>query len=529
MRLFRPALVLVLLLLTSSLPGNASPTIDFVGGGVVRGDLGVAGDEPKRTAAAALRTVADRLNVDPAEFRFDSVRRSLVGVHVRGRQVRDGIVVDGSSAAVHIVDGRVVQVEARAVRLPGSGAAAPLTQRAAVDAALAHLDVSTQLRPAGAQRLMVDTGDELTDVWRVAVLAAAPAVAAHVDVAASTGQVIAVHDARLRADGTATVFDPNPVVSTRNADLRQPGEMGLPADPDLDSAALTAALKVLPVREYDATAIAAGQLSGPWADVQGPASLVSAPGETTFSFTRGDPRFETPMVYTHIDRFQRYIQSLGFTEEAGVNAEPQVAYALPIQGFDNSFYMGGGQDILAFGAGGVDDAEDAEVILHEYGHAVHDDQVPGWGSRHEGGAMGEGFGDWLAAAYYAAELSGGFQDPCIMDWDATSYSSADPPCLRRTDKPKTYPKDMTNNSVHADGELWSAFLWRLRAKLGETPVEQTDNSMRLVLTSHEFLTTTAGFGDAIAALRLAADALEEPEWPALIDETAAETNMPLNP
>ncbi len=49
------------------------------------------------------------------------------------------------------------------------------------------------------------------------------------------------------------------------------------------------------------------------------------------------------------------------------------------------------------GAGGVDDGEDAEVILHEYGHAVHDAQVPGWGDTHEGGAMGEGWGDFLAA------------------------------------------------------------------------------------------------------------------------------------
>src|SRR3712207_7035090 len=34
---------------------------------------------------------------------------------------------------------------------------------------------------------------------------------------------------------------------------------------------------------------------------------------------------------------------------------------------------------VTFGNGGVDDAEDADIILHELGHAIHDNQVPGWG------------------------------------------------------------------------------------------------------------------------------------------------------
>jgi hypothetical protein len=40
-------------------------------------------------------------------------------------------------------------------------------------------------------------------------------------------------------------------------------------------------------------------------------------------------------------------------------------------------------DRLAFGEGGVDDAEDVDVVLHEYGHAIQHDTVPGWGGRHE--------------------------------------------------------------------------------------------------------------------------------------------------
>jgi hypothetical protein len=38
-------------------------------------------------------------------------------------------------------------------------------------------------------------------------------------------------------------------------------------------------------------------------------------------------------------------------------------------GIENS-YSWDKKDLLRFGKGGVDDAEDAEVILHEYGHAM---------------------------------------------------------------------------------------------------------------------------------------------------------------
>ena len=50
---------------------------------------------------------------------------------------------------------------------------------------------------------------------------------------------------------------------------------------------------------------------------------------------------------------------------------------------------------LRFGKGGVDDAEDAEVILHEYGHAIHDSQNFSFATE-EAGAISEGFGDYWA-------------------------------------------------------------------------------------------------------------------------------------
>jgi hypothetical protein len=474
-----------------------------------------------------LTRYAGRLGIDPTQFRFESVRHSLVGTHIRGRQFVDGVPVDASSAIVSLTNGKVVWVEAHSVSATGGAAPLPIGATTARSAALAALGVTDPERVSSERLLVVNSG-MLTDVYRLTVFSLAPAVAATVDVSTESGRVIKIADRSLYADAVATLFDPNPIVSTKNNALRTPGVDEGGADTDLDSPELTAALRDLPIKEYDPQLAAAGRLVGPWVTSIGPAPHVGiAAGR--LDYTRGDPRFESAMAYAHLDRYQRYLQDvLGFTGAASVNAESQDVYALPVQGYDNSFYQPG-NDLMLLGAGGVDDGEDAEVILHEYGHAVQDAQVPAWGANAEGGAMGEGFGDFQAGTYYA-RTSGGFQDVCLMDWDSTSYSSSNPPCIRRMDSPKVWPADK-ENEVHADGEIWSTFLWRIRNQLfdpetadqksaDELAIEMSDNALKLVISSHEFLTKQAKFVDAVAALDTAANALGHPEWLPIIDSSA---------
>ncbi|HEU0130621.1 MAG TPA: M36 family metallopeptidase [Mycobacteriales bacterium] len=510
-----------------ALAGSAPATrIDLLTAHTAYGDLGPGRGDPRAVAATALRTFAGRLHVDAARFRFDTVRTSPMGTHVRGTEVRGGVPVAGTGAVVTIVDGRVWAVSAYgAGDVAGAPAATPVSAATAVANVLRAAGVTTTLVPSHATRVLVPTAGRLVDTYRVAVLAARPAVARTYDVSAADGRVLAVRDDNRYVDGSATVFDPNPVVSSRNTKLRTPGVDTQGVDTDLDSAELTKELKTLPLKGLNATDLAAGKLTGPWVDVVGPAAP-SLDGK--FAFTRGDPRFESTMAYAHLDRIQRYFQSLGFSpaRENGANAEPQTVVTTRVESYDNSFYQPG-NDVIVYGTGGVDDAEDAEVIAHEYGHAVQDDQVPGWGDTAEGGAMGEGFGDFLAGSYYARSISKGFGDVCVADWDSTSYSSGNPPCLRRLDSKKVYPKDI-EDEVHADGELWSAFLWRVRTAIGKTAAARTDNSIKLVLTSHFLLTPQAEFGDAVAALRVAARGLRHPEWVPLIDKAARVTKMPLS-
>ena len=113
----------------------------------------------------------------------------------------------------------------------------------------------------------------------------------------------------------------------------------------------------------------------------------------------------------------------------------------------------------------MDDAEDQEVVWHELGHAIQDDQVPGFGESEEGGAIGEAFGD-----YWAVTMSEpvGKGSTCRASWTGTPRRTPTAPshCLRRVDGPKT--TDDIDGEVHDDGEIWSRALWDIHNALGRT-------------------------------------------------------------
>src|SRR5215510_7109452 len=145
------------------------------------------------------------------------------------------------------------------------------------------------------------------------------------------------------------------------------------------------------------------------------------------------------MAYYWMTEAEKYIHSLGFgTTRPGINNEPQDARINQL-GADNSFETDHPKDELRFGKGCVDDAEDGEVILHEYGHAIHFSQGFQFSSE-EAGAISEGFGDyWAVTVSQVVRAKLGLAStpaalvPCVADWDSTSYTSATPHCLRRVD------------------------------------------------------------------------------------------------
>ena len=85
------------------------------------------------------------------------------------------------------------------------------------------------------------------------------------------------------------------------------------------------------------------------------------------------------MAYFWVNQAQEYLQSLGFGSTLRPVNMQRAGRARSIStAADNSFFRRRQATIdIRLGKGGVDDAEDAEVIVHEYGHAVHSAQVAG--------------------------------------------------------------------------------------------------------------------------------------------------------
>ncbi len=282
--------------------------------------------------------------------------------------------------------------------------------------------------------------------------------------------ILEVRDLRLYAAhghvGRALVFNPNPVAYSGRHDLRA----GDPVDQ----------YRVwMDAPRLDGT----GHLRGRWVETATDRPPLAREQSLIFAYPSHDPRFVQAMAYVHGDRGLQRVEDLGFS---GLFDRP---LRLRVYGTtaDNSWYSRATREVV-LGSGGVNDAEDADIILHELGHAIHDALVPGF----DGGdtyAISEGFSD-----FWAASLTDG---PCIGDWDATSYS---PPCLRRTDTDAVYPTSL-NGRPHNDGLIWSATLWDIRHLLGAEAAE------RLALASFLEQGTRTTFPEAAAGLLVAAERL----------------------
>jgi zinc metalloprotease ZmpB len=259
-----------------------------------------------------------------------------------------------------------------------------------------------------------------------------------------------------------SVFVPNPVQST--------GDESLTDQKDSDAAVPASAYTTVQLTNLDGS----GYLHGDYATVVSETGNPAYSATGDFRYTRHADEFEQVMAYYWITAAEKYIQSLGFgTKYRAINNYP---YRVRINqyGQDNSFTQDHPVDEIRLGKGGVDDAEDAEVILHEYGHAIHFGQGFSFASE-EAGAISEGFGDYWAidvADIVSKQLGVKSLTPlgCVMDWDSTFYTSRVPHCLRRTDLDLHYPENLSGE-VHHDGQIWSRALYDIRQSLGNVKAD----------------------------------------------------------
>ena len=403
---------------------------------------------------------------------------SMIGKHFVFEQRYRGIPVYGAQVGIHFnPSGEIITVNNSYEPGVSINSIEPQLSRSRATARALSLLRRNGSSESSASLVVFGVNDSFSLAWRIVIPTDGPTWEIVVD--AQNGQVLGEPlDLNRYATGTGQVFRVNAVVATQDNSLQDNG--------DAASAVPISAYMVVTLQGLDGN----GFLDGVFASSSKTKKRASDPGDN-FLFDRSNDGFSETMGYYYLDFAERYIQSLGFDN---VNNRQQV-FSVNRLKIDNSFYATNTKEIT-FGLGGVDDAEDAEVILHEYGHSIQDNQVPGFGSSLEGGSMGEGFGDYWAASV-GAQFSGGFQDLCLAEWDATFYSTTNPPCLRRLDSTKHYPEDL-QGEVHDDGELWSAALWQIRSSIGAT------NADTAIIASHFLLAPTASFNQGANALVMAA-------------------------
>jgi Zn-dependent metalloprotease len=396
-------------------------------------------------ASTAVLGLGAPASAAPDDLRLVAASSSLLSNHYVYQQTYQGHPVLGGFYSRHVDTrtGQVAVTDGRAKVGALRSTLGAVTEESARSAAAAR----TGGQPYRSE-LAVLPGDSATLVWDVLSDTARGTVRTVVD--AGSGAVLKVESLVRYVDGSGRVFDPNPVVTLQNE--------GLTDQNNADAAVFGPAYKNVTLTRLDGS----GQLRGSFARNTSASAVRSS--TNTFLFNRSQAGFEQVMGYYQITQAEAYIQSLGFTN---VNNEAQKYRTTGLKD-DNSFYDPA-TDRITFGTGGVDDAEDAEVIWHEYGHAIQDAQVPGFGSSPEAGAIGEGFGDYWAYTMSIPVSRDTKTTPlaCIADWDSTSYTTGTPHCLRRVDGTKVYPRDVVGE-VHADGEIWSRALFDIHAALGRT-------------------------------------------------------------
>ncbi len=449
--------------------------------------------DPRTVAEAFLKENLEVLKISASlsDLQFEQVSESLGGKAVLFQQHFKGTPIHGAWVAIHINNARRIFMVMNDT-VPAATLEKKISSRkTAVFLPDSEIDgiIVKKIKEYGTLSTEIDKENmiyamkgTLKPVCKAKFGTEKPAGSWILFIDRVNGHIIDERNVLRKAIGKGRVFVPNPVVTLDRDDL-----LDLK---DAEQAVLAPAYKTVQLKDLEA----GGFLKGPYVDTTKTKNCAQS-ASFDFQFTRDDERFEEVMAYYHIDSVQRYIQSLGFTGTKGI-LNRSIRVNAHGTNEDNSFYdPSPGRKDITYGNGGVDDAEDADVIVHEYGHAIQDAIIPGYGQKPEGKAMGEGFGDYMAGTSFY-KYKKGARKLKLAEWDAKGYQGGPQECLRRLDSAKKYPADMEGEE-HADGEIWSASLWQVRKLLG---AKKADTA---IIESHFYLSQYSDFKDGAEAIIMA--------------------------
>ena len=168
-------------------------------------------------------------------------------------------------------------------------------------------------------------------------------------------------------------------------------------------------------------------------------------------------------VIYHISTHNAYIASIGFDSLANFYTRADSHAGTD----DNSsFNDNTGTPTISYGIGGVDDAEDADVVVHEYSHAVSNNASPNGNNGYEREGLDEGLADYFATSY--SRSLNEFRWADMFTWDGhNEYWSG-----RTAQSTMHYPANLTHGQYHEDGQMWNTALMVIWPQLGRTTTDK---------------------------------------------------------
>jgi Zn-dependent metalloprotease len=325
--------------------------------------------------------------------------------------------------------------------------------------------------------------------WRVMVHTVLPFGGWEYLIDAKTGQIVEKNNLLRSVDGTGKVYLDNPTVT-----------------PDLTT---------VPFKYLDGS----GYLKGAYANAL---SYVGAnnyqnkalSASFTFDFLPNSGStgsstevFAEQNLYYHVNQIHDYFKNtFGYSDRD--QAFPVIVhYPSSGRAMNNAYYdpscLTAGCIAVGDGTGadtgGFNDlARDAEVIYHEYTHAVIDTIVLlGVRANDYGAAMNEGYADYFSCT--------NFNDPYEGEWAAGTSDG-----IRNMENNHKYPDQVNDPSTnameaHYTGQIWAGALWDLRKALGSVVADQ------IIFNSFYYLSQSgnADFGQGLIALLEADQAIYE--------------------
>lgn len=424
-------------------------------------------NDPKSVATQFLKANSQKLGLQSelSDLVFEGTVRTPVGYHVRFQQFHQNLPVYAANLVVTLNKRMGVVTYVNSYQPIKSEAAFVPRIKAleAVNAAYGFLKLTASPRRQSVVPMILVHKGKTQVINRVRINAPVDKKYAwEILLNADTNEVMFAKDIAMNQHPKATVFLSNPVIHSGKK-YGDGWNDANNADHEIFNKALVT-VDLLDMEQSNGVFTMNGKYVQ-ITDHESPKNPDCKTNSSQMFYSRSKPCFDAVMVYYHLDSAMRYLnEKLGvkvapFQYQGGVKADPH-----GLGGDDNSHYDPSNGE-LAFGQGGVDDAQDHDVIYHELGHGLHDWVTKGHLSQNQG--LSEGSGDYWAMSYSRQFMKPGH---VAYHWTFSFDGHNEFWPGRVTNIGLNYPAG-AQGGIHAAGQLWATTCMLVWDAIGK---EKTD-------------------------------------------------------